>query len=516
MSKTENSQSRLKKASTNVRYNLLSYIVKTILSFATRTVFIRVLNSTLLGTTSLFTNLLSMLSIAELGISSAIGFSLYKPLANGDKAKVSSIMSLFRKAYIAIGCVVLGLGLVLSLFLQNIIADFESIDNAYLIYAAFLANTVLSYFISYKEILATADQKSYIISRIQILSDIITNALQIIILILTRNFLLYLGIQIIMQIASRIVINITVSKRYSYIDFRSKEKISKTDSDLIRTNVSAMFFHKIGDYFINGTDSIIISSFINIAAVGIYSNYLTIITMLTSVTNMIFNGILSTVGNIIATETPERQYESHRKIDFAGYIIFSYCTLMLFTIMRPFIKIWAGDDYVLDRSIELIIIANFYLVGMRMTINSIKNAAGLYKVDRFSPLIQSAINIITSIALVQQLGLLGVVIGTITSSILLPMWQRPYLVYKHALKRSSKEYFRRHAGFLLLVLAQGGLLYFVNNIIAVENNVARLAIMGVTTTALFIVVNFTVFKNNKYMCYFKRLASERLHKWTKR
>lgn len=507
------SSSRLKKAATNASYNFASFITKTLLSLVTRTIFIRVLSSDLLGTNSLFTNILSMLSLTEMGISTAVGYSLYAPLAKKDHKKISVIMSFYRKAYATIGFIVLFLGIVLSFFLSYLIKDFSSIKSPYVIYYLFLFNTVISYFITYKEVLATADQKAYIISKKQIIIDVFTNVIQIIILLVFKNYIFYLISQIVIQVLGRIAINIAITREYSFVNFKTDRKMPTADIKSIKTNVASMFMHKIGDYCINSTDSLIISAFINVSTVGVYSNYLTIITLLTTATSMIFNSLTSTLGNILTTENKQKQFEAYRKIDFAGYIIFSYCTLLLIAVLRYFIRLWAGPDYVIEKPIEFLMVANFYLVGMRITINVIKNSAGQYKIDRYAPLIQAAINLIVSVFFVKRLGLLGAIFGTITSSVLVPMWQRPYLVYKHVLHRKSSIYFKEHARYLIVLILECLAFYIISRpITRIENTLVEMIIAAVAATAIFVIVNVLVFYKNKYFVYFMKLIQKRINK----
>ncbi len=488
---------RINKAGKNVKYSLLAFVLKTILTFVTRMVFIRTLGSVVLGTNGLFTNILSMLSLAELGISSAIGYSLYLPLAHNDTKKISVIMSFYRKAYMVIGCIVLAAGSILALFLPMLVSDFSSIGNPYLIYFLFLINVVLSYFITYKEVLATADQQGYIISKIQGASDTLINIAQIILLLLTKNYIFYLVAQIVIYIIGRIIINKAITKRYSKIDFYTKEKIPETEKKQIKTNVSAMVLHKIGDYCVNGTDNIIISAFINISTVGIYSNYTTIIALLTSFMNLIFNSLLSTVGNIIVVESKEKQYESYKKIDLVGFFIVSYMTVILFSVFNDFIGLWAGDDYVLDSITVLLIISNFYMVGMRIVINTVKNAAGMYKIDRFIPLVQSVVNLVVSLALAPVMGLTGVIIGTVVSSVTVPMIIRPYLTFKHVLEHSFTDYIHRHCLYIVLVVAICTIMALFRNYATIESNMIRMIISGLIATVLYGIVIIVVFAKDK-------------------
>ena len=244
-------QSRTKSSIFNVGTGIFNIITKTIITFITRTIFIRILGETYLGLNGLLTNILSMLSIAELGIGTAISFNLYKPIANKNYEKINKLMAFYKKSYKVIGIVILVSGSILIPFLNIILGDNINIENVYLIYILYLICTASTYFIGYKEVLIIADQKNYKLTKINFIFDILLNALQIIVLLISKNFIMYLVVQILIEYTRRIIINMFISKEYSNINFHSKEKLDEEDKNVLTKNVKAMFLHKIGDYCIN-------------------------------------------------------------------------------------------------------------------------------------------------------------------------------------------------------------------------------------------------------------------------
>ena len=421
----------------NIGSGLISNIIRCLFTFITRTIFIYCLGKEALGLNGLFTNILTMLSLAELGIGTAISFSLYKPLANNDNKNISALMSFYRKAYKSIGFVILCIGIILLPFLKYIISDINTIENIYWIYLLFLINTVSIYFISYKETLIIADQKKYKLTVIEIIGYIVLNVLQILFLLLTKNYIIYLVIQITVLFFQRIFMNKTISKIYLNIDFNSTEKISDSDSKIIKKNIKAMMFHKVGDVCVNGTDNIIISSCIDLITVGLYSNYLTIINMLNSFTTMIFSNMTSSVGNLLVSESNEKKYTTFKLIDYGNFLVYGYCSVVLLCVFNSFINLWVGESYCLSQEVVLLIVISFYITGRRVSPSIIKQAAGLYDDDKFTPIIQSIVNLFISIVLAKLIGLSGVIIGTIISSIVLPSWQRPYLLYKKVFYKNA-------------------------------------------------------------------------------
>ena len=483
--KVKTNQGRTRNVFLNVGSNFIEYFIKALFTFITRTVFIYYLGKEALGLNGLFTNILSMLSLVELGVGAAINFGLYKPLADKDDKKISALMNFYRKTYRKVGISVIIIGGFLTFFLKYLISDIDAIENVYIIYILYLLNTATSYFISYKETLITADQKKYKIVPIEITFLFLLNLLQIIFLVLTKNFIVYLFIQLIVQFLQRLVTNIFITKQYKNINFNTTDQLDEKDMLVIKKNVKAMFFHKIGDYCINGTDNLIISSFINIVTVGLYSNYLTITTLINSFISMIYNNLVSSLGNLIVEGDTNKKIDVFKKMDFIAFCLYGLSFVILINIFNDFILLWVGKDYQLNFSIVLALLLSFYITGMRVPSSTAKMAAGVYDADKFTPIIQSIVNLVVSIFLVKRIGLLGVIIGTIVSSLVLPNWQRPYLVYKYVLNTSSKSYFLNKLKYIFILFISSFLtLSFFRYI-----NIGNLLVV-ITTKIVFVLCVF--------------------------
>lgn len=495
-------QSRTKNSIFNVGTGFLNIIVKTILTFITRTIFIKVLGETYLGLNGLLTNILSMLSIAELGIGTTISFSLYKPLANKDNKKINALMTFYKKAYRIIGIVILISGVILIPFLKFILEENININHIYLIYTLYLLTTVSTYFISYKEVLIIADQKNYRLTKINFIFDVLLNGLQIIELLIFKNFVLYLVVQLVIEFLRRTVINFFISKEYPQTDFCSKEKISKSDKQLLSKNVRAMFLHKIGDYSINGTDNIIMTKFIGLNAVGIYSNYLTIITILNTFINIIYSSIISSLGNLIAKENEEKRLKVFNIMDFFGFCIYGYCSVCLFVLLNPFIKVWAGEHYLFSIEIVAIIVLNFYMTGMRVPLGTIKSAAGVYTEDRYIPLLQALTNIVVSIILAKYIGVLGVLLGTLVSS-LIPAIDRPYIVYKYVFNKKVTEYYTRYLKNIIIVVFTTIVIYFVTSNLNIKNLYIQLIVICIIATIIYVIIIIVFYRKTVEYVYIK-------------
>ena len=488
--------SRTKNSIFNIVSNFLIYFVKLILGFVSRTIFIRTLGETYLGVNGLFSNILSMLSLADLGIGIAISFSLYKPIKDKDNKKISILMSFYKKAYNIIGLVILTFGMLLFPFLHKIIKNYNEIANIDIIYILYLINTVSTYFTAYKETLIIADQKSYKLTKINIVSTIMLYISQSIVLILTCNFIIYLVTQFGIQLIQKIVTNIYVTKQYPNVHYNEKEKLDTETSKKIKKNVKGMIYHKMGDYCINGTDNIIISSFIDINTVGFYSNYTTLISMLNNIITMIFTSMTASFGNLIVTSR-ERLLKVFKKIDFISFCMYSYFGICIIGVINKFIKIWIGEKYLLSNFTVWLIGFNFFFTGIRIVIGIVKQVAGENDKDRFVPIIQSSINIVISIIGVKLCGLDGVIIGTIASS-LAPNIIRPIIVYKYVFKKSSKEYFKNFIKHVITFILGSIIIELINNFININNDILSLLVSLICTLIYVIMIILIYGKTEEY------------------
>jgi len=433
--RTENS---IKNIIMNFLYNLLNYGLR----FVSRIIFVKTLAEVYLGVNGLLSNVLGILSLTELGIGSAIGYSLYEPLAKKDISKTRSLMKFYKKAYRIISIIVLTLGLIILPFLPYLIKDTTGIDNLDIIYIIFLINMVIGYLFSYKRTLITSDQKKYKIVPYIMLFNIITSLLQIIVLLIFKNYIIYLLIQSICIILENITINRYINKQYPYLKDKSEIKpIEDKELNTIKTKVKALLLHKIGSYTLSSTDNLIISKLIGIVTVGIYSNYSLIVSMIASFIYLLISNVTSSLGNLIASENSQKRIKVFNEMNFICFILYGISSVCFINLFNPFIELVFGTKYLLPISVVIIIVINHYLTGMNNVTISIQTASGLYEKDKYVPLIQSAINLVISIYLGMELGLTGVFIGTAIST-LLPLIVKPYIIYKYVFEEKLQLYIK--------------------------------------------------------------------------
>lgn len=453
----------------NSSVGLIVHIAIMMLNFISRTYFVRLLGSEYLGINGLFTNIISMLNLVELGVGSAITYSLYKPLALEDKSKVSTIMRVYKKIYYKIGTVVLGIGIALIPFL-NLFINGKYDKNIVIIFLLFLIDTIVSYFLGYKRTILEADQKIYILKLVNFIQQLTSNILAIVILILTKNYILYLVMRILVHILEDIFIIKIVENRYSYISYIDKDEFSLEEKNELKRNVKALFLHRIGGYFIFSTDNLIISKFISISTVGIFSNYTLIIESINGVIKQMINNISASYGNLIVKENCDKKLDIYNKIMFINFWIGGFSAIVLLCLINPFIMLWIGNGYTFDMKIVIVMVINFYILSMRMSINIPRTTAGLFFNDRYVCIIEAAINIITSIILVNNLGIIGVLLGTTITSISVQFITVPYLCYKHIFKKPLKEYYIRYFSYLMTTLVTAIITYLICSI-NINNNI---------------------------------------------
>ena len=486
---------RIDNASKNIKYGYLGTILTLIFKFVSRTVFIYTISVTYLGINGLYTNVLSVLSFAELGIGTAMNYSLYKPVANNDIEKIKSLMKLYKQAYYWVALVVFITGLSIIPFLKYIIKDTGNIKpydlNVY--YLIFLFNTVSTYFISYKYSLVNADQKSYLQTNIKTIVMLITTVLQIIVLVIFKSFLFFLVVEAIIELIQKLFVSKYLNSRYPYLLDKDIKILTKEEIKPIKNNIKALIYHKIGEMSVHQTDNILISSFINITTVGLISNYVLIITSVTSLFNIIFNSLISGFGNLIVTESIEKQFFLFKVYRFIGFWLYGFASIAFIVLLGPFIELWGGKEMVIVNSALYLIIIDYYVKGHRIVVNNFKTAAGIFDADKYISLIQAVVNLVVSIFMVRKIGLPGIYVGTVMQG-LISTFTRPVIIYKKVFKISSKGYYKDSVRYLSILLL---------TLIILE--IIKINVLGIISLKNFIIMAFSVLiiPNIFFMCMLK-------------
>ena len=451
----------------NIIGNFANNIVLNLLKFVSRIIFVKVLDEVYLGVNGLLSNVLGILALAELGIGTAINYSLYKPLADNDTDKCKKLMKFYRMAYRIIALVVLVLGLALLPFLPWFIKDTSGIENLNIIYLIFLANMVIGYLFSYKRTLITADQKNYKITPFLILSNLIMTTGQIIILLVFKNYILYLLVQTACIILENVLVNGYITKSYPYLkEINEASKLEKNELKEIKVNIKSLMFHKIGSYVLTATDNLVISKFIGIVTVGIYSNYVMIHSAISSFIYVFVSNVTASFGNLIAEGDKEKRFKVFTEMDFITYCLYGVSAICLLFTFNPFIEFVFGSKFVLPFIVVLLIMINYYLVGLNQVPIIVQSAAGVYKYDKYVPLIEAFVNLALSVIFVQFMGISGILLGTLISY-LLPLIIKPFVVFKHVLFKDIRLYFKSFFKQLFTLILAGLFVFLIISFIKV-------------------------------------------------
>ncbi|MBQ7918156.1 MAG: hypothetical protein IJ310_05030 [Clostridia bacterium] len=444
-------------------------IVKILMQFLFRSVFIKFLSVEFLGVNSAITGLLNLLSVTELGISSAITFNLYKPIAENNIPKINAIMKLYRKFYTIIGFVVLGIGLLLMPFLKWLIADAGNINvDIYFVYVLALLGSVVSYFYSYKNVLFMAYQQQYKVNAINTITLFITMGIQISVIVLTRSFYSFLIAQCLVSIINMIATYLYATKVYPEINFNKEDKLDKETKDNIYKNVKGMVYHKLSYSVLQGSDSIIISSFIGATLLGVYSNYSLFITSIVSLFMLTVASLTGSIGNMIAEGDSKKSYSVYKLLKMGFFWVAGFCAISLFILLNPTIELWAKQGrwsteniWTIDTFTIFVLVLNFYILTSRSITGSFREGIGDFYRDRYKSLFEALINVIVSLILVKPLGIAGVLIGTIVSCLCTSFWVDPYMVYKYHFKKPLWNHFKDFLFYTIIVLFAGVITYFV-------------------------------------------------------
>lgn len=508
---------RIKKAIKNIATSIISQIVIIILGFVSRKVFIDNLGTEYLGINGLLTNILSMMVLIEGGIGISIVYNLYKPLAENNKEQIIALVNLYKKSYRVLALIILIISIFLYPFLNKIMKTDISAISIILVYSIFVIKNIVSYLNAYKWALINADQKGYILTINNLIFQIVTTISKIIILVLTKNYLLFLLIELIIFIIQNFVNTKTIRRIYPYLNDKVNVSLDSKTKNNINKNIRAMFLHNIGGYIVFSTDNILISSFINVSTVGLYSNYTMIIGQLSGLLSPVISGIGAGVGNLIATENEEKIYEIFKTTFFISFWIYSFATIFLYNLLEPFINWWIGEGYLLNKFVFLVVLLNFYINGMRSVIGTYKSKAGLFVQDKYMPALEGVVNLVMSLILIKYLGLVGVFLGTTISTLIIPFWNQPRIVYKELLKKSVSKYFITYLVYLMIMLGVGWITGNLCNLIVGGYSFTSLIVRGVVCVIIPNTIYFILFFNTREFQYLWISIKNQINnlKWSK-
>lgn len=477
----------------NVLFGWGMQLLIILLGFVCRTVFIQELGESYLGLSGLFANVLTMLSLAELGIGTAIIFSLYKPIAENNQQQIIALMRFYQKFYRAVGCFVLVIGTALAPLLPHLIKEMPDIPYLYVIYLMHVVNTGISYFYSYKTAFVNANQENFLVSLNHGVCYTVMVGIQIGVLLLTQNFMVYFAVQMAATLAENVIISHIADRRYPFLRSKESYKIDPTIARQIKTNTLAMIGHNVGTIVMGSTDNLIISKFVGIVEVGLYSNYQMIINSVHTILNQAFSAITSSVGNLLVLGEDKQKEETFYMIFFVDFWLYGFCATALFCLSNPFIELWVGEQYLYSVPIVAVLAAKFYCTGIRQACNTFKGAAGLYMQDVYKPYMEVVVNLVISLVLVKRIGILGVFLGTLITTLVVATWIEPMVLFRYEFGKGPWRYFGKYLQYGAVMTATAALTYRLCAAVAaggIGGFVLRLMLVAVVPNLAYLLLFF--------------------------
>lgn len=432
-------ESRTSNSMKNIIYSWANQMLSIVLGFVSRSIFLYCLSVDYLGIQGLFGDILNMLSLADLGFGTAMTFSMYKPLAEKDYDRLAGLTNFYKKIYRIIAIVITGIGIALIPFLKYLINLDSDMPHLVIYYILYLANTVASYLVVYRTCIINADQKSHIMTKYQSIFSILCTITTSIVLLITKNYIFYLVVQVLFTYARNGYSSYIAGKMYPFLS--RKIKLPKEDTKGIFNNIGSVFLYKVSGVLINATDNTLISVLIGTAAVGYYANYTMLVTRLTAFVNTIFYSLTASLGNLIVKEGKEQRFQIFKIMQSVSVILSTFCVTCVLILQQDFICVWLGKDYKLENIVVYALVVNFYFSISLLPIWVFREATGLYQKTKFVMLATAVVNIIMSIILGKAIGLAGIIFATSFARVVTYFWYEPKLLFKTYFGQSSKIYF---------------------------------------------------------------------------
>lgn len=442
----------VKKGKINIAVSIAFKVLTMVLAIAVKSSLIDICGNEVNGLNALYISIIGVLSVAELGVGSAISFCMYKPIVEGDNDEVASLYHLFRKLYLAIGGIIFFGGLAVLPFLPFLAKDYSEIDvNMYSTFLCVLISVTLTYLFSAKTSLINAYKNNYITTAITQGGAVFQYVLQILVLYLTRSFMWYLACRIVSVFVQWFVTDVVVKKKHLHI-LKIRSRLGDETKVTVKKSIKAMFMHKIGYVFVSAFDSVIISAFVGVIALGEYSNYTMILSAMAGIITLIFTSLTSVIGHLCAEEdkaTSQRYCERFHSLNF---IIGSVFYLGYYAVIDDLIAILFSSDLIVAKSISFVITLNGFIQFMRRSTLMFRDATGSFYGDRWKPVLEGVVNIILSVIFVKIAGVCGVIIATIITNLVICHVVEPLVLYKNAFDSSPRRFYIKNYSLISLFL----------------------------------------------------------------
>lgn len=496
---------RKEKSLFNILGSLSSYAVSTIFTFVTQTFIIKILGVQYSGVNGLFTNILTMLSIAELGIGTTIIFKLYKPLADDDKETIKSWMHFYKICYRIIAIIIMFIGLIILPIIPNIVGEVSISDNIRSLYFISLLDTVFSYTLTYKRSLIYVDQKNYVINVVHICYTVFMNITQIILLYFFKNYILFLLIKLIYRLLENIILNVYANIKYPYLKEEYVE-ISKEERRDVFDRIKAMFLQKVSYVVNKGIDSVVITIMLGIVSTGLYSNYTIIVTAITAIIFQIVSSMTASVGNLLTEGNIEKNYAVYKKLNMFDSLLTGLGICGFLAVINDFINLWVGSEYILGFDVTIAFAIYIYSDSIRRTMTLFKDSAGICKEDKNTYLVMAIINLVSSVILCKFIGMTGVIIGTAISYLYLIIYSYPKYIFKPLFRKDAMFYYKENFKYIIVIIISGVISYIVGRRLDLNNVILNVIIKGFLSVTIVFAFFYIFYKHtNEFKFYVEQL-----------
>lgn len=485
---------RTKNAKRNGLWGMISRLIGLLLPFLSRTVIIKVLGAEYLGLNGLFTSVLTVLNLTELGVGSAIVYSMYKPIATGDDDLVCALLNLYRKIYKFIGISIIILGMLVMPLIRKLVSGDIPLDiNIYFLFALYIINTSASYLLfAYKKSLIHACQRDDVTSKITITTDVLMNISQILFLIITHNYYWFVILQIMTVLVSNIINAYYADKLFP--QYCCKGELSKELKSDIKQRVTGLMVIKIAAVSRNALDSIIVSAFLGLQAVAMYNNYYYIINALSSILLVLMNAIAAGVGNSVAVESKNKNLEDMRNINFLYMTISGFCLACLVSMYQPFMKIWVGDELLFSEMIMILFSLYFILQKIGDVEAQYFDAAGLWWHGKWRGIIEAGFNLVLNIALGYYFGVIGIVLATIITIVFINFPLSTYYTFKFYFKQSMFAFVLEQIAITVKIILCSAACYFVVELLPIGITLWQQLVIMILRGLIAIIIYIILFK----------------------
>lgn len=500
----------------NTAARLLQRVASILVQFILRTVFIYLLGKEYTGVSGLFTDILNVLSLMEAGLDTSMVYALYKPLADNDQKRIKALLDFYKKAFFIIGLLVLVIGVAIIPFLGVIIKDVPNIrEDIRLIFIFYVVTSASSYFFVYRTVLLNADQKSRVISKWRTIVQVAECVLEVTLLFVFRQFLVYLIIHLGATLANNVVVSRITTKRYpQYFCGKNTERLSRDETRLILRDILCLTAYNFSGVVINSTDSIFISAFIGTVEVAIVGNFTLIINSIRTVVSQIVDVTKPSIGNLAVTSGRDRQEMIFLRMNFISFYVATFCSACFYTLLNPFVgDIWFDASYKTSTLVLAILTLNFYVAVMVYPVESFRTANGLFVQGWIRPIVMAGLNIVLDFFMGQRWGIVGIFLATTISRCLTQVWFDPYLVFKLVFRKQPWKFLVDYVLKLLFAVVVCAITALVSNYVAFEN--VYLAFCGKVAVAAVVpnvVLSIAYWRNDDYKYLIQSVKGKLLKK----